>query len=128
MRFSMIIGNFARETMRDIERERRLMILDLFNSVVLDTPVDTGMLRSNWRPSEGRPDDTNVGVINISLVMSNIQSVVSNAPLTDRAILYLRNNQPYAQRIEEGWSIQAPEGMVERNISRVTARWNARSR
>lgn len=35
-------------------------------------------------------------------------------------VMYLRNNLPYAYRIEyEGWSkVKAPEGMVRRNVAR----------
>jgi len=33
-------------------------------------------------------------------------------------IVYLANNLPYAQRLEDGWSQQAPEGMVKLTVQR----------
>ena len=44
-------------------------------------------------------------------VLAKIKEGVATSPAA--GIHYLANNLPYAQRLEDGWSTQAPSGMVE---------------
>ena len=75
------------------------------------TPVDTGHARGNWNVAEGGPDDT---------VSARTQTGPSQArdvgDVRMGNVYYLTNAVPYIERLEHGWSRQAPEGMA-----RVTA-------
>lgn len=91
--------------------------LEMFSRVILRTPVDTGRLRGNWQASVGEQAEGELERLDPqgSEAQAEAARVVLGAE-TDKA-LYLTNNLPYARRIEyEGWSKQAPAGMV-----RVTA-------
>ena len=46
--------------------------------------------------------------------------MVATVPELAGNVVYLTNNLPYAQRLEyEGWSKQAPAGMVRVNMARI---------
>lgn len=96
--------------------------LHLLRGVVLRSPVDTGRFRANWQISEGTAIQRVVSNFNegdsgstegavskqaISQGRRKINAVVNKFPT-----VYLTNNLPYALRLENGWSDQAPQGMV----------------
>ncbi len=121
MSFSRDINRFRLSVAEVSENIVRQSILDLFTSIVLQTPVDRGVLRNGWyvtfeqpsreTPTRGAP----VGTATIQRARS-IMATYDFAVTT----VYLTNNLPYAARIEfDGHSAQAPEGMVRIN----TARW-----
>lgn len=120
MSFSAQISQYSKGTRDKIDRIRRGVALKLLGAVVLDTPVDTGRLRGNWRVSEGTPvlDASDRVDPSGAVVMNEINAAVQAS--TGDAAVYLTNNLPYAKRIEyDGWShTKAPEGMVRRNLAR----------
>ena len=120
MSFSAQIARYGKGTRDKIDSIRRGVTLKLLGAVVMDTPVDTGRLRGNWRVSEGTPvlDATDRVDPSGAVVMNEINAAVQAS--TGDAAVYLTNNLPYAKRIEyDGWShTKAPEGMVRRNVAR----------
>ena len=40
-------------------------------------------------------------------------------------VIHIQNNLPYAQRLEDGWSKQAPAGMVGLTVPELQAMWNS---
>jgi hypothetical protein len=120
--FAQSIGTFKVGTMDKAERIRRGIILKLFGAVILDTPVDTGRLRGNWRTSEQAPALAVIDRIDKggSLAMQEVQSNMGDGTGRDTSV-FLANNLPYAAKIEyEGWSkVKAPQGMVRRNVARI---------
>lgn len=118
---SLDLSRFVDKTATKLERVKRAVALELFTSIVYDTPVDTGRLRGNWQISIGSPL---VGVVDKldpsgDRVTREIAAMVGESKLED--VLILRNNLPYAYRIEyEGWShTKAPDGMMRRNFLRI---------
>lgn len=96
--------------------------LDLFTQIVLKSPVRTGRFRNNWYPAIG----TISGEMNISAMdpagsasLSRIQSVVSQ--FGPNKVIYMSNNLPYANKLEYGYSRQAPVGMVRVSIASFQA-------
>jgi hypothetical protein len=47
--------------------------------------------------------------------------------LTDLRVVWLSNNLPYANRLENGWSKQAPAGMVNLTFAELQAQINGGS-
>ncbi|EPH31078.1 hypothetical protein L293_2481 [Acinetobacter gyllenbergii CIP 110306 = MTCC 11365] len=94
--------------------------LDLVQGVITATPVDTGAARGNWIASktpiktydESATDKTGQGTINRSFVF-----FAQNAKLG--SLIYIQNNLPYIERLENGWSDQAPLGMVSTTINTI---------
>lgn len=90
----------------------RKVALELFQRVILRSPVDSGRFRGNWQVAIGNipagtlelEDKTGTATVN------KIQAATLG--LKAGQIIYLANNLPYAQRLEDGHSGQAPAGMV----------------
>jgi len=121
--FSAGVGNWAKKVTGEIEELRKAVILELFSSVILDTPVLTGRLRGNWIISSGAPDTKTVSVTDPSgaTTIRNVEAFVAGLkPEQER--VFLANSLPYAYRIEyDGWShTKAPEGMVRKNFIRIS--------
>ncbi len=68
-----------------------------------------GHFRRNWQYGYGtRPTGEIEGTENDAL--HRIEMQIDASPAV--GIHYITNNVPYAQRLEEGWSGQAPQGMI----------------
>jgi hypothetical protein len=71
-----------------------------------------GRFRGNWQYGDGFIPQGETGRIDPS-GSATISAVISAIPKEAAGrIGYYANNVPYAQRIEEGWSRQAPTGLV----------------
>lgn len=92
----------------------------LVSTIVLETqaklkeesPVDTGRFRANWLISENEIDDSTVEGETGSYALE----------ITADQNYYITNSVPYAQRLAEGWSQQAPAGWVELIAAGIPAR------
>lgn len=115
MSFSNQVRNFRRKAIGGAGRIRRAVAIELLSSVVLDTPVDTGRARGNWQTTTKRPAQgtTERSDSDGGMVVNEIVSQVSDD------VIYMTNNLPYIQRLEEGYSGQAPAGMVRKNAARI---------
>lgn len=128
MRYALdrLSGSFALELKRfseKYEEEAGEMIqgveIKLFSAIILDTPVDTGRLRSNWMVSFDNPlfestlDVDPTGQQTIAEMQSKVLERQSGR------LTWFANNLIYAIPIEYGHSkVKAPEGMVRRNVVR----------
>lgn len=121
-KFALDLKKFAEATESSLDEAHQAVVLELFIGVVLDTPVDTGQARANWLPSRGTP------VTNIIPWTGGVSGATSMATTAIKAtaarskageITYLSNNLPYIVPLERGHSMQAPSGMVRRNLNRV---------
>lgn len=120
MSFSLDLQRFADKAAANVERTRRAIVLDLFGSVIKDTPVLTGRLRGNWQTSVGSPALAELPLRPGAAATAELMAAAGQLKQTD-APIFLRNNLPYAGRIEfDGWShTKAPEGMVRKNVARI---------
>lgn len=129
--FSETVASFSRQTSQKVDRVRRVVTLKLLGSVVMNTPVDTGRLRGNWRPSGGSPlTETTAREDKAGdAVLREIEALTSVS--TGDNSVFLTNNLPYAGVAEyggwhgptekvtdEGYSRQSPAGMVRKNVVR----------
>ncbi len=81
-----------------------------------------GRLRTNWQTTKDRPASGEIDKIDPDLPMREIQSVLGGVNFSKDFNLYLTNNLPYADRVENGWSRkQRPEGMVRINLVKTEA-------
>lgn len=118
MGFSAGVSAWRKKVEAEMIRNKREIILRLFRAVIYDTPVLEGTLRANWRCSTGHSLEGAIVYRPVETVMSEISLVLNGATLEDT--VYLRNNLPYAYRIEYlGWShTKAPQGMLRKNAAR----------
>lgn len=89
------------------EKVVRGTLIGMGSKIIKRSPVDTGRFRNNWQfsidaPATGKdPSGSNQA----ELVNAATKMVPGNT-------FYMTNNLPYAERLEYGWSNQAPQGMV----------------
>lgn len=132
---------FALDLSKAIEKAKdqaevavRKIVIKLFSSVIEKSPVGNpdlwkvpkegyvgGRFRANWNLSFGSPDLTTTEQIDPSgsAAKGRVVAKMAQYKLSDMSI-YLTNNLPYAQRLEEGWSGQAPQGMVRLSVLEAT--------
>lgn len=117
--FTLDVSNFVDKASKTADAEVRKICLDLVTGIVLKTPVDTGRARANWFTSIGSPSAnvTNSTDPSGSSSISSALGAISNATGN---VLWITNNLPYIYRLEfEGWSKQAPAGMVRVTINDI---------
>jgi len=96
-------------------------LFSMTSRIVKESPVDTGRFRNNWFASIGRPiTGTTEKVDRTGASAINRAGKIVEA-LDKGETFYLANNLPYAQRLEYGYSDQAPAGMLRVNVERVRA-------
>lgn len=119
MKFSDQINSFVKKTKNNLDILVTKITFDIFNRVVLKTPVDTGRARNNWIPSISTipvtVDNNKVGD-RVAEVIASIINISSSSKPGD--IVYLVNNVEYINVLEDGrigkkGSLQAPHGMVK---------------
>ena len=99
----------------------RKLALDIFGDVLARTPVDTGRARSNWKVSIGAPDFTELETLGNGIGADGLQVLQARHILQGfrgNAVIYITNGLPYIERLNEGWSKQAPAGFVEASVLR----------
>ena len=109
---------FEAKTLEKMGRAARKVSLDAFSEVIRMSPVDSGRFRGNWQPAIGSMPSGTVELLDPSgdIVIAKVQGVVAGMNPGD--VIYMVNNLPYAQRLESGWSGQAPAGMVRLTVQR----------
>ena len=88
-----------------------------------DTPVDTGWARSNWVPSIGEPFRGLAGskTGDTALIDNSVSEIGKARVLTytlDAGAIYISNNVPYIQALNNGHSGQAPRAYVQAAVER----------
>jgi len=83
-----------------------------------------GSLRGNWNASVNSPDRSRNSAPDKSgnATIDKAGKVV--AGFKSGQTLYLTNTLPYSERVEMGWSTQAPSGMVRLNVLKFQAALN----
>jgi len=92
-----------------------VIVLETDKKLKEQSPVDEGTFRASWRISEGEIDES---------VNSEGDTTTQNysEKIEIGKDYYLTNSLPYAQRLAEGWSQQAPSGWVELIASGIASR------
>lgn len=95
---------FADDIMQDAHKLQRGMAITVLNNLQLLSPVDTGRYRANHIVSFGSPNmsySENTGGMGIAF--GALDSLTAAA----LPVVYIQNNLPYAQALEDGHSKQA---------------------
>ena len=121
MSFKSQVAAINKRTQKKMLRTFRGTALGVFSRVIARTPVDTGRLRANWQSQinsapGGEIDGTDKTG---GSTLTTVSTDVSKVKLGDS--IFLVNNLPYAQVIEDGSSEQAPAGMVKVTVAEYQA-------
>lgn len=109
-KWSIPLGRLASRTGKRLEDGSKRLIYLVCKDIGERSPVDTGRFRSNWNISFQRPNYATT--TNTDTRRSEAQAkLVLDRPLAN--VTFYANGLPYGPRLEfEGWSKQAPQGMV----------------
>jgi hypothetical protein len=117
--FSGVIKRFAAQSKEKETLVIRKIAIECFKRIILGTPVDLGRARGNWQASTGSPANGEVDVLDPTgaiAIAAMVSEVVAWTPKDDLPA-FITNNLPYIQRLNEGWSKQAPAHFIEQVIS-----------
>lgn len=115
MSFQADIAKFAEKAGESLDKTVRLITMDLFGSIIHDTPVDEGRLRGNWQTTRNTPATGEIGLRSEEEAIAELKDNCGGAG----SVTYMTNNLPYARSIEEGHAKKHPEGMARKNFARV---------
>lgn len=101
------------------------LAIEITANLVEDTPVDIGWARANWIPNIGAPAFSQFdrvpepGDVPIAMARQSAgqASVKTSYSIADGPV-FVSNNVPYIQRLNDGWSTQAPKGFVQAAVDR----------
>ncbi len=112
MSFGDDILKFAKKTNSNIEEVMQAASISVFSAVVLRTPVDTGRARANWLYTTESPATGTVSDVDAPNLSGMIKKGHTHI---------LTNNLPYIDKLENGNSQQAPNGMVKTSVTEFEA-------
>jgi len=109
-----------------VEKHVKIITLDATANLIEDTPVKTGWARSNWVPAIGSAAAPDVSVKEPVAAdvagrraeqQAGLAEVVNGYQLP--APVFISNNVPYINRLNDGHSQQAPTGFVQSAVLRA---------
>lgn len=141
--FTIALQKFAKDAPEKAQEIARKVSIELLKSVVLKSPVGNpslwknpapagyvgGRFRANWNVGIGSID-LNIGAppdkTGQRAIAKGTGEILASEAGQD---IYITNSLPYAQRLEyEGWSSQAPQGMVRITIAQFNGIVNREAR
>lgn len=135
--FSAQLVQLSALTGIEISQVIRKAVLDLFKEIILRSPVDTGAYRASHTIANHEPSEEE-GVVKgkkgetIPATTAFAKGEAWTWKVGDGDI-FIFNNQPYAERIENGWSnfgghgksvVKAPRGVYSVSLSEMGAKLN----
>lgn len=121
-------SKFIEEFGKLYTRRFRRAAFYILREAAVKSPVDTGRFRSNWQVGiNSEPRDEVKHITKTAGGVTRREGVVIRRvnPLQGPITVYIVNNLPYAKRLNEGWSDQAPAGWVDAIVRRAKQRLDA---
>lgn len=127
--FSKALMSVASTATENMEKVIRVSIVELYTSLVLKTPVDTGRAKASWTISTTgeAPPSPIKGDYAEGEIADIVVGHVSDFKITiaDNTVSII-NNLDYMEYLEDGTSQQAPYGMVALSLAEFEAYFNHR--
>lgn len=105
-------GLFADVVEEDLTKRVRTIALAMLQEIVLRSPVDTGRFRNNNIVSIVSPVYASTVETDASGAGTISRGAAAMSGLEPYTTVFIQNNLPYAQRLEDGHSKQAPPGGI----------------
>ena len=113
------MGSFAdqvkaweRKTAAKMDLAVRKIAIEMFKRIILKSPVDTGRFRGNWQLAIGSVPNGTLELDDKTGTATIAKGAATALGFNAGETIFFANNLPYARRLEEGYSQQAPSGMV----------------
>ncbi|EKU39294.1 MULTISPECIES: hypothetical protein [Acinetobacter] len=111
--------SFSVDVVKNAEEQVKKITMDTVQSLVVSSPVDTGTYRASHIVSIGSADFGIRGPETNPIQDAAIQAV----KIKLGNLVYIQNNQPYAERLENGWSDQAPQGIYNTTFTFISQKY-----
>ena len=131
MSFTLDMQKFTKKTTGNIELAIKSIVRDVAETIIEMSPVGDatawknpppvgytgGRFRGNWDYGFNAAPNTEYDIIDKSGSASRgrIDAKIIGKKMAGN-VHFIANNLPYAQRLEDGWSNQAPAGMVSLTV------------
>lgn len=102
-----VIAKLEKLALESIKGSIADSVAQLYKEIVDRTPVDTGEAHRSWEINYGFGFNKAAATF-----QGKQQSVIDKDRYQLGTTIEIRNELPYMQRLEYGWSKQAPKGMV----------------
>lgn len=132
--FALEISRLVKDQLPEVVVEvTKKLTLDALRGVVRKSPVGNpslwkskppkgyvgGQFRGAWQTSVGTPATAQSGQPTSNRIDVESQATAALATLEPYGVAYIVNGLPYAERLENGWSTQAPLGMVQLTVQEL---------
>lgn len=124
--FALQLDREFAEMMGDVRGAVIYVATEALAKVQEKSPVDIGTFLNNWLVSIGQPDDNTTEVFG-QFAAKSAGAIASYAAMDGWPVIYLQNNLPYGPKLEDGYSSQAPGGMVGLTVAELQAEFNGMS-
>lgn len=126
MSFTLDLTKFATKANADIKLVIQKISMEAFKRIILRTPVDTGRARANWGCTIGQP---RAGLQIESTDKSGGATIAAMTGTTQtfngQGSIFLVNNLPYINALENGSSTQSPQGMVQVTMAEMVSHYGS---
>lgn len=125
--FALQLDREWAEKVEDIREFVSLVALTGLRGVVLKSPVDTGRFKGNWNVGVGEIDGTTTEKTDKSggeTLAKGDGALQAYAASEGFPAINISNSLPYAIRLEDGNSKQAPSGMVGLTVAELEAQFD----
>lgn len=111
--------NFSFDVVKNAEDQVKKIVMDTVQSLVVTSPVDTGAYRASHIVSIGTADygvrEPSTNAVQDAAIQA-VKFKLGN-------LVYIQNNKPYAERLENGWSDQAPQGIYSTTFTYISQKY-----
>lgn len=110
--FALQLAQFAEQAKEAVDASLREIVIELGNSLIRMSPVDTGRFRGNWQFSIEAPAAGTLSTLDPTGTEATARIAGDSILFRAGETAFIVNNLPYAIPLEYGHSDQAPQGMV----------------
>lgn len=123
-RFDTDLVKFSNTLGVSLEEVVKKVSFELFRKIISKTPVDTGRARVSWNINARQPDLAFEPPVKRKKGKSQARAQALNkiggfSLPTPYSLVYITNNLPYIETLEDGSSSQSPRGMVRLSVIEV---------
>lgn len=112
--------NFGLKCLKDADALTKKITGDMLTTVVAATPIDQGAARGNWRVGIGTVDTT-ADLNSRGAVAVGLPKIASQGGLGK--IVYISNSLRYIEKLNNGWSMQAPKNFMQLSFQTVVNKY-----
>lgn len=110
--FALQLAEFAEQAKDAVDASLREIIIEIGNSLIRMSPVDTGRFRGNWQMTIDAPTASTLSTLDPTGAEATARIAGESILFRAGTTAFIVNNLPYAIPLEYGHSDQAPGGMV----------------